>query len=78
MNRPKIIFSRSCSEPNPNPDYPNGDEGRLFEACWRLLESGALRCEPIVDPIVSFDDLLSAYPQIAPAPEQNIKLGVEF
>ncbi len=76
MNRPRIIFSRACSEPNP--DYPNWDEGRLFEVAWRLLANGSLKAEPIVQPIVDFDDLLTEYPKIATQPDQNIKLGVRF
>ncbi len=81
MNRPRILFSRACSEPNPdypNPDYPNWDENRLFAVCWRLLTDKSLRCEPVIDPIVPFDTLLEEYPKIANAPEQNIKLGVVF
>jgi threonine dehydrogenase-like Zn-dependent dehydrogenase len=76
MNRPRIIFSRACSEPNP--DYPNWDEGRLFEVAWRLLANGNLKSEPIVQPLVAFDDLLTEYPKIATQPDQNIKLGVRF
>lgn len=76
MNRPKIVFSRSCSEPNP--DYPNWDELRLFAVCWRLLAEGRINCEPIVQPIVNFDDLLVEYPKIATQPNENIKLGVRF
>src|SRR5262245_43595830 len=66
MNRPKIVFSRACSEPNP--DYPNWDEGRLFAVVWRLLSSGAIRSEPIVQPLVGFDELLTEYPKIATRP----------
>jgi threonine dehydrogenase-like Zn-dependent dehydrogenase len=76
MNRPKIIFSRACSEPNP--DYPNWNEPRLFEVAWRLLSSGAIKCEPIVQPVVAFESLLEEYPKIAAEPEGNIKLGVRF
>jgi threonine dehydrogenase-like Zn-dependent dehydrogenase len=76
MNRPKIVFSRACSEPNP--DYPNWDENRLFGVCWRLLWSGALKTEPIVQPVVDFKDLTREYPKIATNPEENIKLGVRF
>lgn len=76
MNRPKIIFSRACSEPNP--DYPNWDEQRLFAVCWRLLASGAIKTEPVVDPVVNFADLLTEYPKIATHPQENIKLGVKF
>jgi len=76
MNRPTIVFSRSCSEPNPA--YPNWDENRLFAVCWRLLSEGCINCEPIVQPIVNFDDLLVEYPKIATQPNENIKLGVRF
>jgi threonine dehydrogenase-like Zn-dependent dehydrogenase len=76
MNRPRIVFSRACSEPNP--DYPNWDENRIFDVAWRLLASGALVAEPVVQPIVAFDDLVTEYPKIATEPETNIKLGVHF
>ena len=76
MNRPQIIFSRACSEPNP--DYPNWDEGRLFTVAWRLLASGALVTTAIVQPIVAFEDLLTEYPKIATQPADSIKLGVRF
>ncbi len=76
MNRPKIVFSRACSEPNP--DYPNWNEDRLFSVVWRLLASGAIKSEPIVQPVVKFDDLLTEYPKIATHPQANVKLGVRF
>jgi threonine dehydrogenase-like Zn-dependent dehydrogenase len=76
MNRPSIIFSRACSEPNP--DYPNWDEERIFEVAWRYLSSGALQTVPLVQPIVDFDDLITVYPQIATKPHEIIKLGVRF
>jgi threonine dehydrogenase-like Zn-dependent dehydrogenase len=76
MNRPKIVFSRACSEPNP--DYPNWNEERIFEVVWRLLCTGAIKATPIVQPIVDFDDLLEEYPKIATHPSENIKLGVRF
>lgn len=76
MNRPKIVFSRACSEPNP--DYPNWDENRLFEVAWRLLSTGAIQTVPVVQPVVRFEDLLVEYPKIATHPQENIKLGVEF
>ena len=76
LNRPHIVFSRANSEPNP--DYPNWDNDRIYDVCWRLLAAGQIDCLPIVQPIVSFDALLDAYPQIATHPETNIKLGVQF
>lgn len=76
MNRPQIIFSRACSEPNP--DYPNWDENRIFDVAWRLLSTGAIQTVPVVQPVVRFEDLLEEYPKIATHPQENIKLGVEF
>lgn len=76
FNRPTIVFSRACSEPNP--EYPNWDEERIFSVVWRLLSQGSLRSEPVIQPVVPFDDLLTAYPKIAAAPEENVKLGVAF
>ncbi|MXX27940.1 MAG: zinc-binding alcohol dehydrogenase [Caldilineaceae bacterium SB0668_bin_21] len=76
FNRPTIVFSRACSEPNP--EYPNWDENRLFSVVWRLLCDGSLKAEPVVQPVVPFEDLLDEYPKIANAPEENVKLGVAF
>ncbi len=76
FNRPSIVFSRACSEPNP--EHPNWNESRLLEVAWRLLCDSTLRCEPIVHPVVSFDSLLTEYPKIADEPESNVKLGVRF
>jgi threonine dehydrogenase-like Zn-dependent dehydrogenase len=76
MNRPSIVFSRACSEPNP--DYPNWDENRIFDVVWRLLAAGTLNTTPVVQPIVAFDDLLIEYPKIAAHPHENVKLGVHF
>ena len=76
MNRPSIIFSRACSEPNP--DHPNWNEQRIFEVAWRYLASGALQTVPLVQPIVDFEELITVYPQIATNPHDIIKLGVRF
>ena len=76
MNRPKIVFSRACSEPNP--DHPNWDEERIFAVVWRLLADGSLKTEPIVRPVVPFADLVAEYPKIATHPGENVKLGVVF
>jgi threonine dehydrogenase-like Zn-dependent dehydrogenase len=76
FNRPNVIFSRACSDPNR--DHPRWNEGRIFEVVWRLLSDGQITCEQIVQPVVAFDDLLTEYPKIDTNPEQNIKLGVRF
>jgi threonine dehydrogenase-like Zn-dependent dehydrogenase len=76
MNRPSIIFSRACSEPNP--DHPNWNEERILDVGWRYLSSGTLQTVPLVQPIVDFDELITVYPKIATNPHEIIKLGVRF
>ncbi len=73
MNRPTLIFSRSCSEPNP--DYPNWDEERLMAVAWRLLCNGQINSEALVQPVVAFDELDEVYPLIAEDHEHYLKLG---
>jgi len=75
-NRIKIVFSRSCSEPNP--DYPNWNESRLVDVAWRLLTRGQINAAAIVQPVVGFEDLAQAYPRIATDPVNYLKLGAKF
>ena len=75
-NRVQIVFSRSCSEPNP--DYPHWDEARLMNVAWRLLERGQINAEAIVQPIVDFEALPTEYPKIAEDTANYLKLGVAF
>ncbi len=76
QNRPNIIFSRACSEPNR--DHPRWSEKRIYDVCWRLITEGRLCGEEIVDPVVPLEELPTEYLKIATAPETNVKLGVEF
>jgi threonine dehydrogenase-like Zn-dependent dehydrogenase len=76
MNRPSIVFSRACSDPNR--DHPRWDEGRVYRLCWQFLAEGRLTGVPVVDPVVAFKDLPGEYPKIRTAPESNIKLGCTF
>jgi threonine dehydrogenase-like Zn-dependent dehydrogenase len=76
MNIPNIVFSRACSQPDR--DHPRWDEERVMAVCWRLLAEDKMTGEPIVDPVVPAEDLLTEYPKIAEHPEQNVKLGVRF
>jgi len=76
FNRPNIVFSRACSEPNR--DHPLWDENRIFDTCKRLFREGKLSGEPIVDPVVPFEDLVTEYPKIMSDPGSNIKLGCSF
>lgn len=77
FNNAKIVFSRACSEPNP--DYPRWSWRRLEQTCWSMLESGLINCEEIIDPVVAFEDSAEAYEQYVDRhPEKSIKLGVIF
>jgi len=76
LNRPNIIFSRACSEPNR--DHPRWNEPRIIDLCWRLLADGRLSGSAIVDPIVSFEDLVTAYPEMVRNPGGSVKLGAAY
>lgn len=74
-NVPDLIFTRACSQPNR--EHPRWDNKRIYEVCWRLICEGRIRGEPIVQPVVSFDDLIAEYPKIDTHPAESIKLGVK-
>ncbi len=76
MNRPKIVFTRACSDPNP--DGPRWSHRRIQEACYHLIASGKIKGEHVIDPIVPFENLLDEYPKIASNPQDNIKLAVTY
>jgi threonine dehydrogenase-like Zn-dependent dehydrogenase len=76
QNRPNIVFSRACSEPNR--DHPRWSEDRIFENCWRLFREGRLTGEPIVTPVVTFEEIVNEYPKIMKDPGSNVKLGCSF
>lgn len=75
FNNAKIVFSRACSEPNP--DHPRWDFKRIREACWELLAAGKINCEEIINPVVSLAESAEAYEiYVDQQPEASIKLGV--
>ncbi len=76
VNRPNLVFSRSCSDPNR--DHPRWDEQRIVSDCKRLFEDGSLNGDPLVDRTVAFIDFLEGYQDIVAHPAQQIKLGVTF
>lgn len=77
FNYGKIIFSRACSEPNP--EYPRWNRKRIEDTVWELLMSGYLNCEDIVYPVVKFEDCAEAFCRYVDThPEESIKMGVEF
>jgi len=77
FNNAKIVFSRACSEPNP--DYPRWSWRRIEETCWKMLSEGRLNCEEIVEPVVSFEESAEGYENYVDRhPELSVKLGVKF
>lgn len=76
MNRPKIVFSRACSDPNP--DHPRWNEGRIREAVWDLIQRGQLKGDGIIDAPIPFAKLDAVYPEIALHPEKHTKLSVRY
>lgn len=77
FNNAKIIFSRACSEPNP--DYPRWSWRRIEETCWEMLKAGLINCEHVINPIVPLADSAQAYENhVDRNPETSIKLGVTF
>ncbi|MDR6549005.1 zinc-binding alcohol dehydrogenase [Paenibacillus qinlingensis] len=77
FNNAKIVFSRACSEPNP--DYPRWSWKRIQEVCWHLLATNQVNCEEIVDPVIPFHEAADGYEHyVDRKPEESIKLGVAF
>lgn len=76
-NYGKIIFSRACSEPNP--EYPRWSRKRIEDVCWKLLMNGYLNCEDIVYPVIPFEESAEGFCYYVDRhPEESIKLGVTF
>jgi len=77
FNNARIVFTRACSEPNP--DHPRWSFRRIEETCWDLLSRGLIRCEDIIHPVVPFDESAGAYElYVDRNPERSIKLGIEL
>ena len=77
MNNATILFSRACSEPNP--DYPRWNWERLNDTCWELLSTGKINCEDILDPVVPFDEAGDAYRKyVVENPSLSVKMGVKY
>jgi threonine dehydrogenase-like Zn-dependent dehydrogenase len=77
FNYGKIIFSRACSEPNP--EYPRWSRRRIEDVCWQLLMNGYLDCEDLIDPVVPFEECAESFIRYVDFhPEESIKIGVRF
>lgn len=76
-NYGKIIFSRACSEPNP--EYPRWSRHRIEDVVWDMLMNGYLDCEDLLDPVVPFAESAEAFCEyVDNHPESSVKLGVSF
>ncbi|MBS4195702.1 zinc-binding dehydrogenase [Lederbergia citri] len=77
FNNAKLVFSRACSEPNP--DYPRWSWRRIEEVCWKILSEGLVSCEDIIDPVVPFVDSAFAYEEYVDRnPRKSVKLGIDL
>jgi threonine dehydrogenase-like Zn-dependent dehydrogenase len=77
FNNAVLVFSRASSEPNR--DHPRWDRRRIANSCWSMLASGAIDCEKIIDPVVSFDEAPGAYEEYVDRnPQKSVKLGIAF
>lgn len=76
-NYGKIIFSRACSEPNP--EYPRWSRKRIENVVWEMLMNGYLNCEDIIYPVVAFEDSEEGFCNYVDRnPQDSIKMGVQF
>jgi threonine dehydrogenase-like Zn-dependent dehydrogenase len=77
INRPNLVFTRT--ESDPSRDYPRWDTRRARETVLRLFSEGRLSGDPVVTPVVAFDDELPAsYERYVGDPSKSIKLGVRY
>jgi threonine dehydrogenase-like Zn-dependent dehydrogenase len=76
-NYGKIIFSRACSEPNP--EYPRWSRHRIEDVVWDMLMKNKLDCSEIIDPIIPFSESAEGFMKfVDQEPDKSIKLGVKF
>lgn len=76
MNRPRIVSSRACSDPNP--DHPRWNHRRIREECFKLILRGSVRGAELLSPTVAFERLPDAYLRVADDPTAGIKLTVDY
>ncbi len=76
MNRPRIVFSRACSDPNP--DHPRWSWARIQDTTELMIARGDLDGTEIVDPPFPFAELKERYPEIATNSHRSIKMSVSY
>lgn len=76
-NYGRIVFSRACSEPNP--DYPRWNRKRIEDVVWNMLMNGYLDCSDIIDPVVKFEECAEGICRYMDRePQKSIKMGIVF
>ncbi len=73
-NRLNIVSSRDRSEPMR--DHPLWNPRRIDDTAFHLLESGQLKADGLLHPIVSMEESAEAYRQIDDEPWKSVKMGV--
>ncbi|HUC92773.1 MAG TPA: zinc-binding dehydrogenase [Paenibacillus sp.] len=77
FNNARIVFSRACSEPNP--DHPRWSWRRIEAVCWDMLKKGLIDCDEIISPVIPFEESPDGYESYVDRhPERSIKLGVKL
>ena len=77
LNRPTIIGSQAwVGWGNPDRDYPLWDPERAYQAVLSLLSRGVISGQPIIDPLVDFEDAPMLFSTLFTNPAQAIKIGV--
>jgi threonine dehydrogenase-like Zn-dependent dehydrogenase len=76
MNRPRVIFTRACSDPNP--DHPRWSHARIQKTVEGMIAGGSLSGEHLFAEPSPFAALLADYPRIAEAPGDLVKLAVKY
>ena len=76
-NRLTLISSMPTWD-NPQRDYPLWDEQRITQTLEQMFVRGMLTSEGIVDPVVPFEQSVSAIMEVYRNPSNSIKLGVRY
>lgn len=77
LNRPTIIGSQAVWQ-NSDRSHPLWDKERAMQTVVAMFAEGTLTGEPIVTPIVPFDDAPRLLSGIFSRPDAGIKVGVRF
>ncbi len=77
LNRPTIVGSQAWPGwGNPDRDYPLWDAERAYQTVIDLFANGTLDSQPLIEPLIPFDDAPRYFSELFPDPTQSIKVGV--